>query len=100
MVADFTILLFCKKLLIPSCLKALFPTLQFSKDSPGGSDSKEYAHSAGDPGLIPGLERSPQEGRSPLQYSCLENSMGRGAWSILTVIFFFFLVLHPLTALL
>ena len=32
-------------------------------------------------GSIPGLERSPREGTgNPLQYSCLENSMGRGAW--------------------
>ena len=32
-------------------------------------------------GSIPGLERSPREGTgSPLQYSCLEDSMGRGAW--------------------
>jgi len=35
----------------------------------------------GDPGLIPGSGRSPGEGNSnPLQYSCPENSMGRGAW--------------------
>ena len=33
------------------------------------------------PGLIPGLGRSPGEGSGyPLQYSCLENSMDRGAW--------------------
>ena len=48
---------------------------------PGGSYSKESAYNVGDPGLIPGLGRSPGEGNSnPLQYSCLENSMGRGAW--------------------
>ena len=36
---------------------------------------------AGDAGLIPGLERSPEEGNdNPLQYSCLENSVDRGAW--------------------
>ena len=36
---------------------------------------------AGDAGLIPGLGRSPGEGHSnPLEYSCLENSMDRGAW--------------------
>ena len=36
---------------------------------------------AGDPGLIPGLGRSPGEGNGdPLQYSCLEDSMNRGAW--------------------
>ena len=34
-----------------------------------------------DLGLIPGLGRSPEGGRgNPLQYSCLENSMDRGAW--------------------
>ena len=37
--------------------------------------------SAGDAGLIPGLGRSLAEGNgNPLQYSCLGNSMGRGAW--------------------
>ena len=47
---------------------------------PGGSDGKESAYNAGDPGLIPGLGRSPEERNSnPLQYSCLENSMDRGA---------------------
>ena len=49
--------------------------------SPGGSDSKESAYSAGDPGLIPGLGRSLGEGSgNPLQYPCLENPMDRGAW--------------------
>ena len=34
-----------------------------------------------DTGLIPGSGRSPEGGHgNPLQYSCLENSMGRGAW--------------------
>ena len=48
---------------------------------PGGSDSKESACSVGDPGSIPGWGRSPGEGNgNPLQYSCLENSMDRGAW--------------------
>ena len=47
----------------------------------GGSDSKESACNAGDPGSIPGLGRFPGEGNGyPLQYSCLENSMDRGAW--------------------
>ena len=42
---------------------------------------KEYACNAGDLGSIPGLGRSPG-GRhgNPLQYSCLENPMDRGAW--------------------
>ena len=47
---------------------------------PGGSDDKESACSAGDPGLIPGSGRSPGEGNgSPLQHSCLESPMDRGA---------------------
>ena len=45
-----------------------------------GSDGKESACNAEDPGLIPGLGRSPGEGNgNPLQYSYLKNSMGRGA---------------------
>ena len=48
---------------------------------PDGSDGKESSCSAGDPGLIPGLGRSPGEGNgNPLQYSCLEISEDRGAW--------------------
>ena len=48
---------------------------------PGGSDGKESACNAGDLGLILGLGRSPGGGRgSPLQYSCLENPVDRGAW--------------------
>ena len=48
---------------------------------PGGSDGKEYACSAGDLGSIPGSGRSPGEGNgNPLQCSCLENPMDRGAW--------------------
>ena len=47
----------------------------------GGSDSKEFAYSTGDPDSIPGLGRPPRErnGNPPL-YSCLEHSMDRGAW--------------------
>ena len=48
---------------------------------PGGSDSKESACNVGDQGLIPGSGRSPGEGNGYLlQYSCLADSMGRGAW--------------------
>ena len=48
---------------------------------PGGSDGKESACNEGDLGSVPGWERSPGEGNgNPLQYSCLENSMDRGAW--------------------
>ena len=48
---------------------------------PGGSDGKASACNAGNLGLIPGSGRSPGEGNgNPLQYSCLENPMDRGAW--------------------
>ena len=41
----------------------------------------ESAFNVGDPGLISGLGRLPGEGNGyPLQYSCLENSMDKGAW--------------------
>ena len=49
---------------------------------PGGSDNKESACSAGDPGSVTWSGRSPREGNgNPFQYSCLENPMDRGAWS-------------------
>ena len=48
---------------------------------PGGSGGKESACSAGDPGLVPGLGRSPGEGNGhPLQCSCLGNPTDRGAF--------------------
>ena len=48
---------------------------------PYGSDGKESACYAGDPGSVLGLRRSLREGNGyPLKYSCLENSMDRGAW--------------------
>ena len=44
----------------------------------------DSAGDAGDVGLIPGSERSPEGGHgNPLQYSCLENSMDRGAWWVI-----------------
>ena len=47
---------------------------------PGGSDGKEYACKAGDPGSILGLGRSSGEWNgNTLQYSCLENSIHKGA---------------------
>ena len=47
----------------------------------GDSDGKASACNAGNPGLMPGMGRFPGEGNgNPLQYSCLENSMDRGAW--------------------
>ena len=43
---------------------------------PGGSEVKASTSNAGDPGSIPGLGRSPEEGNgNPLQYSCLGNVM-------------------------
>ena len=48
--------------------------------TPGGYAGKESACSAGDPGSIPGLGRSPGKGNSsPLQYSWLRHPMDRGA---------------------
>ena len=48
---------------------------------PCSSVGKESACSAGDPGSIPGLGRSPgEENGNPLQYLCLENLIDRGAW--------------------
>ena len=48
---------------------------------PSGSDGKESTGNTGDPGSITGSGRSPGDGDGyPLQLSCLENSMGRGAW--------------------
>ena len=48
---------------------------------PGDSDGKASACNAGDLGSFSGSGKSPGEGDgNPLQYSCLENFMGRGAW--------------------
>ena len=50
----------------------------------GGSYSKESACSVQDPGSIPGSGRSPGERTAnPLQYSCLKNSLDRGAWQVM-----------------
>ena len=47
----------------------------------GGSDGKESACNVRDLGSVPGWGRSPGGGQgNPLQYSCLENPMDRGAW--------------------
>ena len=51
------------------------------KGFPGGSEVKASASNVGDPGSSPGSGRPPGEGNgNPLQYSCLENPMDRGAW--------------------
>ena len=50
---------------------------------PGSTDGKESACNAEDLGSIPGLGRSPEDGKGyPLQYYGLENSMDRGAWQV------------------
>ena len=47
---------------------------------PDGSDGEESVRNIGDPSLIPELGRSLGQGNGyPIQYSCLENSMDRGA---------------------
>ena len=59
----------------------LFTSASFIWGFPGGSDGKESTCNAGDPGSICGSGKSPGEGNdNTLQYSCLENSMHRGAW--------------------
>ena len=64
---------------VPICLNIVHG--ERSMGFPGGSDGKESAGNAGDPGSIPGLGRSPGEGNGkPLQYSCLENPKDGGAW--------------------
>ena len=64
---------------LPHCRQILYQLSH--KGFPGSSVGKKSACSAGDLGSIPGSRRSPGEGKGyPLQYSCLENSMGRGAW--------------------
>ena len=58
-------------------VKDITPCLAHSRCSVGGSDDKESACNAGDPGLISVSGRSPEEGHGyPLQYSCVENPMG------------------------
>ena len=62
-------------------LKLFFTLTLYSKGFPSGTDGKESACNAGDLSSILGMGRSPGEGNdNPLQYSCLENSMGREVW--------------------
>ena len=59
---------------------ASFPQWDEASAFPGGSDGKESTCNAGDWGSIPG-SGSPGEGNgNPLQYSCLQEPMNRGAW--------------------
>ena len=69
---------------LPCCIRInLLFTLLYKvfQDFPSGSDSKASVYNAGDLGSIPGSRRFSGEGNGkPLQYSCLENPMDRGAW--------------------
>ena len=61
--------------------RKLKPSLFYGRGFLSSSVGKESACNAGDLGLIPGSGRSPGGGNgNPLHYSCLENSMERGAW--------------------
>ena len=67
--------------LVCSKRQCFYPQNRIEIGFPGGPDGKESACSAGDPGSIPGSERSSGEGNdNPLQYSWLGNPMDRGAW--------------------
>ena len=58
-----------------------FDLLSISVAYTGSSDVKESVCSAGDPGLILRSGRYPEEGNgNPLEYSCLDRGMDRGAW--------------------
>ena len=62
-------------------LAGVFIACLYPLGFPGGSEVKASASNAGDLGSILGSGRFPGEGNgNPLQYSCLENPMGREAW--------------------
>ena len=63
------------------CFVSSYHCLLLCTDFRGGSGDKESAYNAGDLGLVLESERSPgDENGSLIQYSCLEDSMDRGAW--------------------
>ena len=63
------------------CVGFISRSLKIERGFTHSSVGKGSACNTGDPGLISGSGRSPGEGKgNPLQYSCLENPMGRGAW--------------------
>ena len=80
------LLLLCKQFSIRSIKNNknkifILPSFVLFLGFPGGSDGKESAFNAGDLGSIPGLRKSPGEGKGyPLQYSYLGNSIDRGTW--------------------
>ena len=67
-----------------SLYSIIFHGFTLNPGFPGGSDGKASTCNAGDLGSIPRSGRAPGEGNGnplhPLQYSCLENPMDRGAW--------------------
>ena len=64
-----------------SLCSEMLNTLGLISGFPGEAHGKEFACNAEDPGLISGSGRSPgEENGNPLQYSCLQNPMDRGAW--------------------
>ena len=72
---------FSQNFLLLLCINLLCFAGMFYWGFPGGWDGKESACNAGDLGSIPRSGRSPETGNGySLQYSCLENSMDRGAW--------------------
>ena len=70
-----------KRKIIKESWKCFHELNSFRPGFPGGSEFKASACNAGDLGSIPELEGYPGEGNGyPLQYSCLENPLDRGAW--------------------
>ena len=80
-ISRYPILSFFESLCCHFLIGAVLSGFSIPLGFPGGSAGKESACKAGDTGSIPGSGRSTGEGNGyPLQYSCLENSMDRGAW--------------------
>jgi len=68
-----------KKIHVPQCSSQQYFTIARTwkpRGFPGGSDAKEFAHNAEDPGLFLGSRRSPEGGHgNPFQYSCPDSSV-------------------------
>ena len=80
-ISRYPILSFFESLWCHFLVGAVLSSFNIPLGFPGESAGKESACNAEDPGSIPGSGSPPGEGNSyPLQYSCLENSMDRGAW--------------------
>ena len=81
MTFTFTPTMVCCCCLVTKLCPTLCNPVDYGMVFPHSSVGKESACNAGDLGSIPGSGRSPGEGNgNPLQYSCLEKSMDRGAW--------------------